>query len=77
MDLTDKDRDDKWLRDNPPPDAGREYNNEDGLLSYLKKCSPDEIARTARWIKMHYVNTDRLIERIRTVYSIQSKKDKK
>ena len=68
MELTDKERDDKWLRDNPPPDAGREYNNEDGLLAYLKKCNPEEIARTATWIKMHYVNTDRLVSKIRNIY---------
>ena len=73
MFLTEKERELKWLRDNPPPDAGREYNNEDGLITYLKKCNKEEIARTASWVKIHYVNTDLLLARIRTVYKSKVK----
>ena len=73
MFLTEKDRGNAWLRDHPPPDAGKEYNNEDGLIAYLKKCKKEEIAQTATWVKIHYVNTDLLLARIRTVYKSKVK----
>ena len=67
--LTDKDRENAWLRDNPPPDAGNEYLNQEGLLKYLKTSNKEQIARTAKWVKMHYINTDEFLARIRAVYS--------
>lgn len=65
---TEKERIGQHLRDNPPPDAGGEYRNTAGLLSYLATLRKPEIAKTARWIKMHYVNTESLMVQIRKIH---------
>lgn len=47
-----------------PPDAGGEYANPDGLVRWLSTRSRSEIERTAKWVRIHYTNTDLLMRRI-------------
>lgn len=64
----------EFLRKNPPPNAGQEYVNPDGLIKYLSTKSPEEIKKQAEWIKMHYVNTDYVLSGLRKIYARKTKK---
>jgi len=67
--LTERERKTAWLRDNPPENAGGEYENQEGLLRHLATLKKDEIADFGRWIKMHYVNTDGLLMQIKKIHA--------
>lgn len=61
------------LKKDVPPDAGKPYKCEDGLIKYLENQKPDYIREIGIWIKMHYTETENILERIRKLYQKKRK----